>query len=89
MEKYLAAKCHEKDPKTFPGYTTAPSETEVLEAIGWFPSSKGGAERNWEDEQWEITEVKDDLKSVMTKGSREWDKWCKAYEKQPEKALKK
>ncbi|KAF2173142.1 hypothetical protein M409DRAFT_17088 [Zasmidium cellare ATCC 36951] len=89
LEKYLATRCHEKDDKLFPSYVTAPSETEALEAIGWFPSSKGGAERNWEDEQWEITEVKDDLKSVMTKGAREWDKWCKAYEKQPEKALKK
>lgn len=57
LEKYLAAKCHDKDPKLFPTFSTAPSETEVLEAIGWYPSSKGGAEKNWEDEQWEITEV--------------------------------
>lgn len=34
-------------------------------------------------------QVKDDLKSVMTKGAREWNKWCKAYEKEPEKAMKK
>ena len=25
--------------------------------------------RNWEDEQWELTEVKDDLKLVMHKGT--------------------
>jgi len=25
----------------------------------------------------------------MTKGAREWDKWVKAFEKNPEKALKK
>jgi len=33
--------------------------------------------------------VKDDLKSVMGKGAKEWDQWCKLYEKTPEKALKK
>ena len=66
-----------------------PSESEVLEAIGWFPSSKGGVERNWEDEQWEISEVKEDLKSVMGKGAREWDKWCRLFQKEPEKAMKK
>ncbi|CAK4034918.1 Hypothetical predicted protein [Lecanosticta acicola] len=88
LERYLAAKCHEKDPKMFPAYSTAPSETEVLEAIGWTPTEKGGAERNWEDEQWEITEVKDDLASVFKKGAREWDKWLKEFEKNPEKAMK-
>lgn len=91
LERYLAAQCHEKDPKLFPstGAASTPTETEVLEAIGWFPSSKGGDEKNWEDEQWEITEVKDDLKQVMKKGAKEWEKWVKLYEKTPEKALKK
>jgi hypothetical protein len=89
LERYLAAKCHEKDKKLFPEYTAPPNESEVLEAIGWFPSSKGGEERNWEDEQWEIMEVKDDLKSTMTKGAKEWDKWCKLFAEKPEKAVKK
>lgn len=88
LERYLAARCHEKDKKLFPQYASAPSESEVLEAIGWFPSSKGGAERNWEDEQWEIMEVKDDLRSTMGKGAREWDKWCKLFQEKPEKAAK-
>ncbi|KAF2215536.1 hypothetical protein CERZMDRAFT_36088 [Cercospora zeae-maydis SCOH1-5] len=89
LERYLAAKCHEKDSKLFPTYASSPSESEVLEAIGWFPSSKGGVERNWEDEQWEIMEVKDDLKSTMAKGAKEWAKWCKLFAEKPEKALKK
>lgn len=89
LERYLAARCHEKDPKVFPQNKTSPTESDVLEAIGWSPSQAGGEERNWEDEQWETTEVKDDFKSVMTKASREWDKWVKAYEKNPEKAVKK
>lgn len=88
LERYLTAKCHEKDPKLFPGYQSSPSETEVLEAIGWTPTQKGGADRNWEDEQWEITEVKDDLKSTFGKGAKDWVKWTKEFEKKPEKALK-
>lgn len=88
LEKYLAARCHERSSKIFPP-VVAPTETEVLEAVGWFPSSKGGVERNWEDEEWEISEVKEDLRSVMGKGAREWDKWCKLFEKEPEKAMKK
>lgn len=62
------------DSKLFPSVGAPPSETEVLEAIGWTPSEKGGETTNWEDAQWEISEVKDDLKSVMTKGGKEWDK---------------
>ncbi|KAF2769482.1 hypothetical protein EJ03DRAFT_382630 [Teratosphaeria nubilosa] len=89
LEQYLAAKCHERDSKMFPPAGSTPTETEVLEAIGWTPSSKGGEEKNWEDEQWEITETKDDLKSVMHKAAKEWVKWSKLYEKSPQKALKK
>jgi hypothetical protein len=89
LEKYLATRCHDRAADLFPQAGVSPSETEVLESIGWFPSAKGGMERNWEDEQWEISEVKDDLKSVMGKGAREWDKWCRMFEKQPEKAVKK
>ena len=89
LEKYLAARCHERDADLFPSVGPSPSESEVLEAIGWFPTSKGGVERNWEDEQWEISEVKDDLRSVMGKGAREWDKWSRLFQKEPEKAMKK
>lgn len=89
LEQYLAAGCYSRGAGLFPSVGVAPSESEVLEAIGWFPSSKGGAERNWEDEQWEISEVKDDLKSVMGKGAKEWDKWCRLFAKAPEKAIKK
>lgn len=91
LQRYLAAKCHDRDSLAFPpvGDGFVPTETEVLEAIGWTPSSGGGEEKNWEDEQWEITEVKDDLRNVMQKGAKEWDKWCKLYEKEPEKAMKK
>lgn len=88
LDHYLAAKCHEREKTLFPSAGVPPTESDVLEAIGWSPSQAGG-EKNWEDEQWEISEVKDDLKSVMAKGAREWDKWVKAFEKDPEKAMKK
>ncbi|KAJ9623062.1 hypothetical protein H2203_005994 [Taxawa tesnikishii (nom. ined.)] len=89
LDQYLASRCHERDSKLFPSAGVPPTETDVLEAIGWSPSQNGTGATNWEDEQWEITEVKDDLKQVMAKGAREWDKWCKTFEKDPEKAMKK
>lgn len=89
LEKYLDARCHERDPKLFPQNPTSPTESDVLQAIGWSPSQTGGEQKNWEDEQWETTEVKDDFKTVMTKASKEWEKWVKEYEKNPEKAVKK
>ena len=89
LDSYLKARCHEKDAKTFPSFGTAPTESECLQAIGWAPSQTGGETRNWEDDHWETAEVKDDLKTVVTKAANEWSKWCKAYEKNPEKAVKK
>ncbi|KAF2492674.1 hypothetical protein BU16DRAFT_466467 [Lophium mytilinum] len=86
LGQYLAARCHERDAKLFASPGVPPTETTVLEAIGW---SQSGQFKNWEDEQWEIAEVKEDIKSVMSKGAREWDKWCKDFEKNPEKAAKK
>lgn len=89
LRRYLMADCHKTDGRLFPEYVSAPTESDVLEAIGWSPSHSGGEHKNWEDEQWEMTEVKDDLRLVMHKGSKEWKKWCTAYAKDPEKAMKK
>ncbi|KAI4147507.1 MAG: hypothetical protein LQ340_005520, partial [Diploschistes diacapsis] len=88
LKAYLAAKCSERDPKLFRTVEGGmrPTESEVLEAIGWSP---GAETKNWEDEQWEIEEVKEDLKVTLGKGAKAWDKWCKGYEKNPGKALKK
>ncbi|KAG7004565.1 hypothetical protein G7Y79_00024g055150 [Physcia stellaris] len=88
LYRYLCSKCTARDSQLFPSRGTATTESEVLESIGWAPSQTGG-EKNWEDEQWETNEVKDDLKNVMSKGAREWDKWCKKFAEDPEKALKK
>ena len=89
LARYLAARCHDRDPRMFPPAGGSPTETEVLEAIGWAPSQVGGERKKYQDEQWEISELKDDLRQVMQKGAREWEKWCKAFEKNPKKALKK
>lgn len=90
LRRYLLAQCHSRDPWLFASDgKPAPTETQVLEAIGWSPSRDGGETRNWEDEQWEIQEVKHDLRTTMGKGAKEWGKWCRAFEKDPEKAMKK
>jgi hypothetical protein len=96
LKRYLEAECHKADHKLFPTYQSSPTESDVLEAIGWTPSDRRRSnadpeneDRNWEDEQWEMAEVKDDLKSVFTKAAKEWRKWCLLLEKDPEKAMKK
>lgn len=93
LRRYLAAECHKRDPKLFKhaGEGTAPTESQVLEAMGWTPSGNTtvGEKRNMEDEQWEIRQAKEDLQVTMQKGAKEWMKWCKTFQKKPEKALKK
>jgi hypothetical protein len=44
LRAYLAADCHKSDPKLFGSPGVAPTETQVLNAIGWSPSEK---EKNW------------------------------------------
>lgn len=46
-------------------------------------------QKNWEDEAWEVNDVKEDLRVVMHKAAKEWRKWCNRYEKNPEKSLTK
>jgi len=89
MEKYLYAQCHARDSKLFMREVEMPGESDILEAIGWCPSLVGGERKSVEDEQWELEEVKDDLKGTFRKGAKEWDKWCKGFERDPVKALKK
>lgn len=107
LRRYLESECHKVDSKLFPEYRTGPTESDVLEAIGWTPAGRNrhrtvapGAdgekatemeleEKNWEDEQWEMDEVKDDLRNTFRKAAREWRKWCLLLEKNPEKAMKK
>lgn len=89
LQRYLVTRCRDIDHKHFPSTAVAPTETDVLSAIGWAPSQTGNVSKNWEDEQWETEEVKEDMKSTLGKAAKEWDKWCKAFAKNPEKALKK
>jgi len=88
LSQYLVAECHRVNPKYFPEYKTPPTESDCLEAIGWAPHETGG-EKNWEDEAWELNEVKEDLKVVMHKAAKEWSGYCKQFEKNPEKNLNK
>ncbi|QDS68517.1 hypothetical protein FKW77_010884 [Venturia effusa] len=93
LRRYLAYECHKRDPRLFKhgGEETAPTETMVLEALGWTPSQNTtvGDKRNHEDEQWEVRMAKEDLQRTMRKGAKEWVRWCKRFQKNPGKALKK
>ena len=89
LRKFLAAACFERNSTRFLDVGKRPSTTEVLEAIGWASSQTGGEVKNWEDEQWEVMEVKDDFRAVMSKGAKEWDRWCKRWEEDREKGSKK
>lgn len=89
LNRYLMSRCRDYDHRHFPSTEVAPTESEVLAAIGWAPSQSGGTEKNWEDEQWETEEVKEDMRNTLGKASKEWDKWCNAFAKDPEKAMKK
>lgn len=85
LKAYLAAECHKRDPTLFRS-AAAPTESEIVQAIGWSRSQTGGETSNWEDEQWEVTEVKDDLRVTMRKAAREWDKWLQCFQKDATKA---
>lgn len=89
LTRYLEAECHKVDQDVFPGFHTAPTESQVLEAIGWAPEHTGGETKNWEDEEWERSEVKEDVKNTFKKAAKEWKKWALLLEKNPEKALSK
>ena len=89
LNRYLMSRCRDYDHRRFPNVEVAPTESEVLAAIGWAPSQTGGTAKNWEDEQWETEEVKEDMRNTLGKASKEWDQWCKAFAKNPDKALKK
>jgi hypothetical protein len=88
LRRYLDAECHKVDSKLFPHWEHSPTESDVLEAIGWAPS-RDTEEKNWEDEKWEMEEVKEDLKRVFRKAASEWRKWSKLLAEKPEKAMKK
>ena len=88
LRKYLDAECHKLDSRLFPTFQHSPTESDVLEAIGWTPH-KDHEDKNWEDEQWESQEVREDLKRTFKKAASEWRKWCKLLQEKPEKAMKK
>lgn len=90
LRAYLDAECHRVDNKLFLNEDEPPSDADVLQALGWSPEHFSESERrDEEDEEWEAQEVRDDLRATMHKGAKEWRSWCRAYEKGPEKVLKK
>ncbi|PQE24872.1 secreted protein [Rutstroemia sp. NJR-2017a BVV2] len=76
LERYLAELCHKHDPARFASAGMPPTDGEVLRG------------RGWDDMRWQEREVRDDLEGVMKKGAKSWGKWCRQFEKKPEKTVK-
>lgn len=101
LRQYLADCCHKKNPKMFDSEGVPPTEGKVMDAIGWNPVRRGktGGERvkgvegetgfAWADEEWQKSEFRDDFRATIEKGAGSWGKWCKKFEKHPDKMLKK
>jgi len=96
LRRYLVEKCHLMDPKMFRSEGVPPTETEVMEAIGWRPvirvphgEKRMQGELNWDDENWQMRGFKEDFEKMMKKGAKSWGRWCKRFGKDPEKAVKK
>lgn len=89
LRDYLAHTCASADPARFTrprGPTPTPSD--VLAAIGWEPRrTPGQADRA--DEAWQSEKTREDVRVTIGKAAAYWDKWCKAYARNPKKALKK
>ncbi|KAI9050949.1 hypothetical protein LZ554_005060 [Drepanopeziza brunnea f. sp. 'monogermtubi'] len=96
LRRSLADACHRADPQMFESAGVPPTETEVIKAIGWVPVRRGktGGEREegetgWADEEWQRAAFGKDYRASMDRGAESWVKWCKKFEKNPEKMLKK
>lgn len=97
LERYVGELCHKRNPQRFASAGVPPTDTEVLNAMGWEADMRGrvrggerggmpeGGVRDWDDERWQEREVKDDLLVVLGKGAKSWDKWCNKWEKNPER----
>lgn len=104
MRRYLDLACLKKDFHMFPNIEEATGdigEGTVLNAIGWKPVRRQGKDlevefkdhvekvTSDEDEAYQFSEARDDLKRYVRKGAAEWVTWCKAFAKDPEAAVKK
>ncbi|KAF2257231.1 hypothetical protein BU26DRAFT_39054 [Trematosphaeria pertusa] len=104
LRRYLDLACLKREFNMFPQIEEAAgdvNEESVLEAIGWRPTRRHGRDLEVEfkdrvekltpeqDEQYQQKEARDDVKRYLRKGAAEWVAWCKAFQKDPEAALKK
>lgn len=103
MRRYLDLACLKREFNMFPTIETAAgdvNEDTVLEAIGWQPTTRQGRDLEVElkdkvekltpeqDELWQTQDAKADIRRVFRKGAAEWVAWSKAFQKDPEAALK-
>ncbi|PSN63615.1 hypothetical protein BS50DRAFT_85031 [Corynespora cassiicola Philippines] len=104
LTRYLELACLRREFSLFPQIQEQAEdvgEVAVLEAIGWEPVAREGRDLEVDfkgriemlspeqDRQFQTKDVRDDVKRVMRKGADEWVAWCKAFQKNPEAALRK
>lgn len=84
---YIQAACHERNPGAFPDVGKPGTEAGVLTSIGWAPEDREVEDKEG-DVAWQIRKTTDDLRLVVMKAAKTWDKFCMMYVQDPEKALR-
>lgn len=87
LTQYVEAACHQRNPEAFPDVGGPQSEAEVLRSIGWAPEERE-VENKEDDLAWQVRKTSEDLRAAATKAAKTWDKWCRKYAEDPERALR-
>lgn len=90
LAHYLQAACYARNAAAFPDVGAPDTEAGVLSSIGWAP-----VPRPFEDEEeraadvaWQIRQATEDLRQAGKQAAKKWERFCEAYVKDPEKALR-
>lgn len=87
LSHYIQAACHARNPNAFPDVGQPSTEERVLTSIGWAPDDRESEDRE-ADAEWQIRKATEDLKIVVAKAAKTWDKFCMVSMQDPEKALR-
>ncbi|CAN8105859.1 unnamed protein product [Discula destructiva] len=93
LARYVQAACHARNAAAFPDVGAPDTEAGVLTSIGWAPAQRDEAllsdpEERAADTAWQIRQATEDLRVAVAKAAKTWDKFCAAYVKDPERALR-
>lgn len=87
ISHYIQAACHARNPKMFPNIGKPSTEAQVLQSMGWAPEDRESEDKEG-DVAWQIRKTAEDLKVMVAKAAKTWDKFCTTYVVNPEKALR-